>query len=316
MYLKSLVVKIIEDPSYALERASSKLAYRLEDFLVTLSPWQTSSEEIVNQQEIRVVGLRRSGNHLIIRWIEKQLIGVIVHLNNIPVDENPYRFIYNHAQSQRISYPQYQGEEGLQRLQREARGGFERKDCLIYSYEDYGLDYLTNTMVERNRERYFGKSAERYDLLILRDPFNMLASRFKRDQMLAMEVKNFNKTVTDMWITYAKEYLGETEYLKNNKIVVNYNRFITDVDYRKKIASQLKLKFDDSGIDEVCNIGSGSSFDKLKFKGQGRKMDVLNRWRHFSEDMSYRILLDNEELIEYSKRIFGHIPGTESLRIR
>jgi len=47
-------------------------------------------------------------------------------------------------------------------------------------------------------------------------------------------------------------------------------------------------------------------------------MDVLNRWRLFAEDSFYRQLLDNQELREYSERIFGHIPGTEVLfdRIR
>ncbi len=68
------------------------------------------------------------------------------------------------------------------------------------------------------------------------------------------------------------------------------------MDYRKKIAFQLKLKFDDSGIDEVSNLGGGSSFDRCEFNKQGSKMDILNRWRNFSEDMSYRILLNNEEL--------------------
>jgi len=43
-------------------------------------------------------------------------------------------------------------------------------------------------------------------------------------------------------------------------------------------------------------------------------MDVGSRWKYFADDPSYRKLFDNQELLEYSERIFGHIPGTESLR--
>lgn len=36
----------------------------------------------------------------------------------------------------------------------------------------------------------------------------------------------------DLWIDYAKEYLGETNYLKHNKICINYNQWFADVEYQ------------------------------------------------------------------------------------
>lgn len=131
-----------------------------------------------------------------------------------------------------------------------------------------------------------------------------------------MGVKDKNLTIVDMWIYYAREYLGETDCLNNNKIGVNYNRWTTDIDYRHEIASQLKLDFSDAGIDDVKSEGGGSSFDQTSFQGKASQMDVLNRWKSFSDDLSYKTLLDNRELIEYSEQIFGHIPGTEFLRLR
>ena len=45
-------------------------------------------------------------------------------------------------------------------------------------------------------------------------------------------------------------------------------------------------------------------------------MKVLERWKQFSDDLFFKKLLNNEELIYYSERIFGQIPGTEALKGR
>ena len=44
-------------------------------------------------------------------------------------------------------------------------------------------------------------------------------------------------------------------------------------------------------------------------------MNVLGRWQEFVNDSLYCSLLNNQELIDYSEKIFGYIPGTESLPI-
>jgi len=253
-----------------------------------------NSPEIVNQKEIRVVGLKRSGNHAIINWIRKQHHGEVWHLNKIPVKRNPYRFLYEH-------YPK-------EKLKQEAKGNFTKKDCLIYSYEDHALEQITNKGFESKAELYLGKSASKYDLLILRDPFNLLASRFKKGYI---KVKCPDITLVELWISYAKEYLGETNLLKSKKICVNYNQWFSDVNYRRQLAEQLNVKFSDAGFNDVKGQGGGSSFDGLTFRGKAAEMDVLNRWKVFADDPQYRKLIDNVELRDYSERIFGHIPGTE-----
>ncbi|NET05472.1 MAG: hypothetical protein F6K16_12315 [Symploca sp. SIO2B6] len=210
--------------------------------------------------------------------------------------ENRYRVLYQH-------YPK-------EHLRRESLGDFANKDCLIYSYEDWGIKQITDQKIEKKHDLYWGKSGLRHDLLILRDPFNTLASRLKND---FIEVKSPNQTFMELWLAYAKEYLGETNYLKNNKVCVNYNRWFLDMNYREKIASQLNLDFSDAGINQVKAQGGGSSFEGREFDGKAVQMKVLDRWKVFAEDPRYLKLLDNEEVLEYSKRIFGHIPGTEVL---
>ncbi|HBL10233.1 MAG TPA: hypothetical protein DD379_02125 [Cyanobacteria bacterium UBA11162] len=211
------------------------------------------------------------------------------------MNKNPYRVLSEH-------YPK-------EHLKREAKGNFAKKDCFIYSYEDYTPEQISDPKFEKKRDIYFGKSAKRYDLVVIRDPFNLLASRFKNQNLK----RRFpNDMFSDLWIAYAQEYLGETNYLKN-KVVVNYNNWFRDKEYRKQLASQLNIEFSDAGINEVKVQGGGSSFDGLQFHGQATNMDILNRWKHFSENPEFRKLLNNKKLIEYSERIFGYIEGTESL---
>lgn len=292
----SLITKIINNPHRTFNNAKHKLNNKIEDLLLGIKRRQ-NKQEIVNEKEIRIVGLRRTGNHGIINWIRKQHAGKVWHLNNITTERNPYRVLYLHYKKEHLN--------------REAKGNSVKKDCLLYSFEDYPLEKIVRGGLEKKHDLYLGKSRERYDVLILRDPFNLFASRIKKNYM---NVKDENWTIVDLWISYAREYLGETDYLKNNKVVVNYNRWATDIEYRQHIASQLKVEFSDAGINDVKSEGGGSSFDRTSFQGQANKMDVLNRWKIFSDDPSYRALLkNNRELIDYSERIFGHIPGTEVL---
>ena len=164
---------------------------------------------------------------------------------------------------------------------------------------------------------YFGKSARQYDLIILRDPFNMIASRLKAHQTRErsyLNVRSRRTKVVDLWIEYAKEWLGETNYLKNHRILVNYNKWFTDAIYREQLAGALGLEFSDSGLSEVKRFGGGSSFDGKSLQGKASQMDVLNRWKNYIDDEFYREILNNVQLWAYSEKIFGYIPDTELLK--
>ena len=203
----------------------------------------------------------------------------------------------------------------IENYSQQAKGNFIKRDCLIYSYENFPLDQIASDKFERNHDLYLGKSGIRYDLLIIRDPFNLFASRLKTSDQEPdfLSVNSQNKTMIDLWIDYAKEYLGETNYLKHNKICINYNQWFADVEYRQQIAEKLQMEFSDAGIDRVKSFGGGSSFEGKQFDGKATSMDVLNRWQKVSDNPQYKEFFTNQEVWEYSERIFGHIPGTESL---
>lgn len=302
----------------ALRRTKRDLTYSIEDTVrIIEQTFLSAKSEIVNQKAIRIVGLKRSGNHAIINWIRKQQAGTVWYLNNLRPQQNPYRYLDEH-------YP-------FDKWKKEAKGDLTEKDCLIYSYENCELSKITDPDFEEKRELYLGKSATEYDVLILRDPFNMLASMLhnhkKQLEQHGKITKNYfqgkNKYGRDkkegedlisLWIDYAKEFLGETNFLDRNKVVINYNAWFSSEDYRRELAQKLKLNFSDRGMNEVKNFGGGSSFEGLQLDGTAITMDVLNRWKTLIDDPQYRALLNNRELVEYSEKIFGHIPDTEKLR--
>ena len=294
---------MLEQKVNQLRRIKRDVGYWLHDtkrFL--LQPF--SSKDFINEKEIRVVGLRRSGNHGIITWIKRHYNNDVWHLNNVSPQTNPYRHLYQH-------YPR-------EKLKKEAKGIFSKKECLIYNYESYTLESITNSTVEKNHDLYLGKSQTKYDLLILRDPYNMFASirkgqiKKKKDFLYLNTHPNNQKSIPELWLDYAKEFLGETNYLKQNRVMVNYNQWVSDQDYRRKISEKLGLEFCDAGFNVVKNYGGGSSFNGTEFESQASKMDVLNRWQGFIDDDKYRTMF-NQEIIEYSQKIFGHIKGTEDL---
>lgn len=276
-----------------LRSLKDEYGYKLYDLKRTLTQ-KHALELIINEKELRVIGLRRTGNHGIMNWIKYQHDDKVFHLNNIKALKNPYR--------QRYSW------DKKDFWRQEALGNFTKKSFLIYSYEDYSLEQITNPDFEKKHDLYFGKSGTRYDVLILRDPFNFIASRLKRNYI---DVKAPKQTFVSLWIECAKEFLNETNYLKNNKVCVNYNRWFCEIDYRKHISSLLGLEFSDAGLNVIQ--GGGSSFNVREFHGKANQMDVLSRWQNYRENNDYLKLVENQEMLEYSKKIFGIIPGTDFL---
>ncbi len=163
--------------------------------------------------------------------------------------------------------------------------------------------------MESQHDRYFGKSQERYDVLILRDPFNLMASRLKSD---FMTVKAPHKTVLDLWLEYDQEFCGETNFLKTHPCVfVNYNRWTQERDYRQSLAENLGIPFTDAGLDRVSHHGGGSSFAGTQVDGETLRRHILDRWQQYRDDPSYCKLLGDARLHHYSAKIFGTIPGVE-----
>jgi len=200
-------------------------------------------------------------------------------------------------------------------MKKEQKGNFVKKDCLIYGYEEKDLKDVFHEYFEKKHDIWIGKSLKRYDVLILRDPFNTFASKLKRGKLdhYSLTKPEEKAKLISLWKSYAKEYLGITHYLRHDKSIINYNRWFSDVDYRKNLAQKLGLKFTDKNFNKISRVGGGDAFNGLKFDGQAHKMKVLERWKHFTDHKLYRNIFKDRELVELSNKIFGPLQGAETL---
>jgi len=234
------------------------------------------------EKEIRFIGLQRSGNHAVINWILKQCKSNYLFFNDVdPVDPlSRSRIVEESCNSNEVG-------------------------CLLYSYEDRLLNVISSAKFYPKVNTYNTKIKKRYDVLVIRDPFNLFASRLKHSAVPTDTSLYISGLSTpNLWITYAKEYLNETSYLNNNKVVINYNRWCISESYRREIANALELNFTDSGFHEITKYGQGSSFDKTAFNGNANMMNTDSRWEIYKNDQEYIALFRDKKIIELSNKIF------------
>jgi hypothetical protein len=287
-------------------RLGRVLRLRLEDAV-----WHRTADGDAhyNESELRVFGLKRSGNHVIINWIFRNHPGTVCFLNNVQheLHFNPYlsfgqAFVKNGAEV--LNFP----PEQPTRVWRTRRWHREHPhvDCLIHSYEDRPLDELASDPLRGGEhDRCVGRSGRQLGVIVLRDPFNTLASRLRRRDRLPLE------GFMQLWKSYAREFLGDTGFL-SDRVAVSYNRWCVDAAYRAELAERLGLS-GDLGVNDVPLVGGGSSFDATAFDGKGGSMRTGERWRQFAVDPDYLAAIRDEEVLSLSARIFGEVAGTDVL---
>lgn len=247
---------------------------------------------ICNENEIRLFGLKRSGNHPIVVWVAAQYSQPVYFLNNITHFTDPFETHYDWRQLDNCVYIKEKSLE-TRRL--------EKKQCLFYSYEDMDISLLRNKPLLKDKETKLGKSGKEYDLLLIRDPFNLMASRYEKSKIdPKMEA---TPEILSLWKIYAREYIGQTNYLKH-KITINFNQWFTDIEYRKSLSKQLNLKFSDKGLNIISESGEGSSFEGRAYDGKAQLMKMNDRWKFFEKDKKFISFFDDPELFKLSKLIF------------
>jgi len=193
------------------------------------------------------------------------------------------------------------------------------KPNLFFSFEDSDfLNFLGYFYPRLSNTQY----ADFTNIILLRDPFNMFASRIELLKLMPSLVGRedyhpfgnprwFGKWIRLLWFKYADEFRGITNLLPN-KIAISYNKWFSDESYRRGLSEKIGRPFTDVFKDKVFPYGLGSSFDKGKYRHRASQMKVFERWRNLSDDDLYLSLFD-EDVIRISEQIFGHIPGTEEI---
>lgn len=258
--------------------------------------------EIRNGFELRVFGQRRSGHHAIIGWLGSQFGDGNIFLNDCCAFVDPFRthvntlpFIrrypafVNHGSEGRSQYEPFHDTVGAE-AGRAEQLRLLAKPRLITSFEDFNLECYERHIVQ---PADVGDSARRVNLLVLRDPFNLLASVI-RDR--GGEISTWKYAgICSIWKQYAREALNETSFLEN-KICVLYDHWFGDRQYRDQLARQFGLTNCDMGLLTVPPNGRGSSFDGLQFDGKAQEMSVLVRWREFAHEAHFWSLFSDAEM--------------------
>lgn len=310
-----------------------------------------TSPKLTNFIEIRVYGLMRSGNHAITDWIQNQFKGLsICHLNNVRHgDVDPYS---GYAERTLLNIDNVNEETDIETIRSAS------KHLLIYSYEDYfserhpayrasrDVDFVSSVFqseFEAHRRDYLGLSKHVFDLLIIRDPFNCVASRFRHLQLRgSLEVDSKLQVMIRDWKILAKHALDLMHQSAPNRIVVSYNHWADDKAYRKQLSQTLMGTFDDSSMQQVANFGGGSSFQddpaarkltiglivkrwrkllelqrytdlRLYWKrltSSPSDMKVTERWKSYVDEPTFRRIMADREVLDLSEQLFGELPGT------
>ena len=135
------------------------------------------------------------------------------------------------------------------------------------------------------------------NVVVLRDPYNLFASRVNFwEKSTIPEVESICR-FRQLWKNHANQRFNK------NTIMIYYNKWFVDKNYRTDVCRQLNIEFSDAGINDVVGFGDGSSFDFTNFNGKANKMCVLTRYKQISSFESV-----DSEMIAICKTLFNDIP--------
>jgi len=234
------------------------------------------------ENDILFFGLKRSGNHAILTWVLSHL-ETYRHYNNVFIMDGK-------------CYVDFVSDINL--------SDDHPYSVNLYSFEDRVVFSNVNPLLD------WSGLPSKQRIMIIRDPYNMYASRLQVHRNPNKDYPLLVKYWTawteamnlDLWLSFAKEFTGETNHLGSDCIKVNYNTWLENERYR----NELSLKHF-GVVGEISKTthkaGGGSSFEKLD--GKPDKERLTNRWRHFLIDSEFSPLLRNREIARLSKTIFG-----------
>ncbi len=258
--------------------------------------------------QIEFYGMRRSGHHAIMEWIFSQVKYPIFFFNDI----EPYVKLGSLYDSGFWKNPLPGGRYG------------ENFGFYSFNYEDAPIKDLKKYMKKYEQLVLFKKAKKVKKVFVLRDPFNMFASRIKffrekniqaksngkrllryNEEIAAGGVGWYNAAAVERWCEYAREFIGETNYY-DKKIFIDYNKWCADEEYRKSIAKSFSStgSYNDLARKKVPSNGGGSSFDFREFHGKGHMMKTDERWRVMIKDDEYLDVINNSELIRLAEKVY------------
>lgn len=131
-------------------------------------------------------------------------------------------------------------------------------------------------------------------VFIIRSPYNLLASyiRLFCDKKHQMSLEKAAEHVRTLWLEYKREM--SSREIAPKAVWIDYDRWFSLESYRRKIAGDLGLDFNDHGLERVSSIGSGSSFDGVSYDNHAQNMKVQERWKLMLKRPGYKEAFTDE----------------------
>lgn len=230
---------------------------------------------------LRIYGMRRSGNHAIASWLQRNAPeGRTVFLNNCRRGANPL---------DGFSSIEVNGNKAMLNKARADLARFGRKAgdgaMLLVSYEDHSPAQNPET---KPLSGSFDQSLLSREILIYRGALNWLASLTKkletnRGYGIARRVAVILRSV-DLYSGMLAEVIEDS-----GPLAICYDTWAQDETYRAGLLAELGLEVVDNGLGEITSYGGGSSFQKDATATEQLSTD--QRWREMMGDPLYQIVL-------------------------
>jgi len=228
-----------------------------------------------------VAGLRRTGIHAIALWAFRQFKGDSVLYNDVPIGTCPRTIPRTNIFTGTGKFP-----------------GRGPHPCVMVLHEDRGVAAAAGSKPGIT----LGPASHVHRVMILRDPWNMLASRITWGRKPKAHAPLCDpKHGRLLWVEYAREFL--THRYCPSAVCVNYNRWVSDENYRASIGEKLSLPDPHKAPTEVSWFGGGSSYTACNVPAA--EMPVLSRWRGMIHDKQFRSFALHPLLFNLGARIFG-----------
>lgn len=241
--------------------------------------------------------LRRSGHHAVIDALRAQLAQLILFVNDGEVSTHPLSsergitlLNWKHAFPTRV-------EAALGRI----GSRLPLRGVLIHNYEDFQADGPRPPMV----------TAHPIEVAVVRDPFNLIASRLKWHRSVLSQFESLSESeIGERLVEAFRAQVALADLTTNGDVrLVKYDHWAYAEGGAEEAARAIGVEKPLVRLDQISEFGPGSSFDAMG--GDASKIRTTERWRNFADDATFLGAVIRPEVLEWTERFFPSSSGLE-----
>lgn len=205
---------------------------------------------------LNIISTKRSGHHAFIAWIE--------------AGSRQRTSFFNHCITKKRT---------LRKIPSLARDQTE-PTTLIFNFEGITPKGFTRAISHQN-----ATGADVDKVMFIRDPLNVCASILQREPNIQTRMFRIMRQMFAL-----KSMLEFHQQNPTYADLVFYNRWLTDRDYRDKVARRLDLTPSPVGS-QISHFGGGSSFQDLSHGGAAAAPKLQNRWKQHKDNPIFQSIV-------------------------